>query len=176
LRIAHCGGFHSAFDTLIQAVNLVAKLLHHPIHWDTETIGCNPSLSSIAVLDQRTLVDALQEISAWLALPQNSQEFVVLYLDDQLDLLPWVSHKLFSVPPCQSNLSRGPSLVHNLLQHMISMAHAFLCLFAYCLLLCCAYPVRQISQRGLQNHGQHACQRFCSCLTRMEHDLEARGT
>eukprot|EP00884_Botryococcus_braunii_P017639 jgi/Botrbrau1/4559/Bobra.60_2s0046.1 len=89
LRIAHCGGFHSLLNTLVQAVNLVAKLLRHPIHWDTETIGCNPSLSSIAVLDQRTFKDALQEIAQWLALPQNADEFLVLYLDDQPDLLAW---------------------------------------------------------------------------------------
>lgn len=91
LRIAHCGGFHSVLNTLVKAVNLVAKLLRHPIHWDTETIGCNPSLSSIAVLDQRTFKDALQEIAQWLALPENADEFLVLYLDDQPDLLVWVS-------------------------------------------------------------------------------------
>ena len=31
--IAHCGGFHSFFNTLIKAVNLVAKLLGHRIRW-----------------------------------------------------------------------------------------------------------------------------------------------
>lgn len=41
-RISHCGGFHSFFNTLIKAINLVAKLLHHNIRWDTETIGCDP--------------------------------------------------------------------------------------------------------------------------------------
>lgn len=90
LRIAHCGGFHSVLNTLVEAINLVAKLMRHPIHWDTETIGCNPSLSSIAVLDQRTFKDALQEIALWLARPENADEFLVLYLDDQPDLLEWV--------------------------------------------------------------------------------------
>lgn len=41
-KIAHCGGFHSFFNTLIKGINLVAKLLHHNIRWDTETIGCDP--------------------------------------------------------------------------------------------------------------------------------------
>ena len=41
-KIAHCGGFHSFLNLFIKAVNLVAKLLHHHIRWDTETIGCDP--------------------------------------------------------------------------------------------------------------------------------------
>ena len=46
LRIAHCGGFHAApFNVLVKAVNLVATLLGHPIHWDTETVGCFFSLT-----------------------------------------------------------------------------------------------------------------------------------
>ena len=68
----------------------MARLLGHPIHWDTETVGCDPSLSSIPVADQRTFADALSEIRAWLDLPQNAHEFVVLYLDDQIDLSLWV--------------------------------------------------------------------------------------
>ena len=91
LRIAHCGGYHGEIDLLIDAVNIVAKLLGHPIHWDSETIGCNPSLSSIPVKDQRTFLSALEEIAAWQAQPGNEQEFLVLYLDDQADLGDWVS-------------------------------------------------------------------------------------
>ncbi len=45
LRIAHCGGFHAApFNVLVKAVNLVATLLGHPIHWDTETVSSNDIL------------------------------------------------------------------------------------------------------------------------------------
>ena len=33
LRIAHCGGYHSDFDTLIKAINVIAKLLHLDIRW-----------------------------------------------------------------------------------------------------------------------------------------------
>ena len=62
LRIAHCGGYHGDIDVLISAVNLVAKLLGHPIHWDSETIGCNPSLSSIPVAEQRTFASALEVV------------------------------------------------------------------------------------------------------------------
>lgn len=72
-------------------MNVVAKLLGHPFHWDTETVGCNPSLSSIPVMEQRTFADALSEIRAWLDQPENAHEFVVLYLDDQIDLSLWVS-------------------------------------------------------------------------------------
>ncbi|EIE27018.1 hypothetical protein COCSUDRAFT_83577 [Coccomyxa subellipsoidea C-169] len=90
LRIAHCGGFHAApFNVLIRAVNVVASLLGHPIHWDTETVGCNPSLSSIPVTMQRSFADALAELSTWLALPENKEEFLVVFLDDQMDLQTW---------------------------------------------------------------------------------------
>lgn len=91
LRIAHCGGFHAApFNALVRAVNLVATLLGHPIHWDTETVGCDPSLSSLPVLDQRGFADALAELAAWLAAPGNEREFLVLFLDDQADIKTWV--------------------------------------------------------------------------------------
>lgn len=91
LRIAHCGGLHSDFDVLIQTINVVAKLLGHPIQWDTETVGCDPSLSSIPVLEQRLLHDALAEVHAWLDTPENAGEFLVIYFDDQIDLQAWVS-------------------------------------------------------------------------------------
>lgn len=91
LRIAHCGGFHAApFNVLVKAVNLVASLLGHPIHWDTETVGCNPSLSSIPVTVQRSLADALAELAAWLAVPGNEEEFLLVFLDDQPDIKSWV--------------------------------------------------------------------------------------
>ncbi|CAL8466894.1 g6430 [Coccomyxa elongata] len=90
LRIAHCGGFHAGpFNVLIRAVNVVASLLGHPIHWDTETVGCDPSLSSIPVTMQRSFADALAELSAWLSLPENKDEFLVVFLDDQMDILTW---------------------------------------------------------------------------------------
>ena len=90
LRIAHCGGFHSALDRLVTALNVLAKLLHHPIQWDSETIGCQPSLSSIPAAEQRTLLTAMQELADWLAVPQNEQEFLIVFFDDQMDLAAWV--------------------------------------------------------------------------------------
>lgn len=91
LRIAHCGGAHIAmFNRLIDAVNVVAKLLGHSIRWDTETFGCTPSLSSIPAGDQRRFLDALQEVGHWVHDPVNADEFVVLFLDNQLDLQTWV--------------------------------------------------------------------------------------
>ena len=47
-------------NRLIQAINFVAKLLHKNIKWDTESLGCQPSLSSIPAMDQRLFTDALQ--------------------------------------------------------------------------------------------------------------------
>lgn len=91
LRIAHCGGFHSNLDRLITAFNVLAKLLHHNIRWDSETIGCEPSLSSIPAAEQRTLLMAMQEIADWLAQPQNLHEFLIIFFDDQMDLEAWVS-------------------------------------------------------------------------------------
>lgn len=92
LRIAHCGGLHvTLLNKLVQAFNLVAKLLHRPIRWDTETMGCSPSLSSIPVLEQRPVKEALQEVHDWLTAPQNADDFVMIYFDDQPDLLTWVS-------------------------------------------------------------------------------------
>ena len=98
LRIAHCGGFHSGLDRLVTAFNVLAKLLHHPIRWDSETIGCEPSLSSIPAAEQRTLLTALQEVAAWLAMPQNKDEFLIVFFDDQMDLAAWVSCS-GSLPP-----------------------------------------------------------------------------
>ncbi|GAB4815112.1 hypothetical protein N2152v2_002158 [Parachlorella kessleri] len=90
LRIAHCGGIHiDALNQLIRAINLVAKLLHRHIRWDTETLGCMPSLSSIPSMEQRTLVDAMSEVKAWMDEPGNQEEFVVLFFDDQPDLTSW---------------------------------------------------------------------------------------
>jgi len=58
-------------------------------HRDTETVGCDPSLSSIPVRDQRSLAAALAEVAAWLAAPDRGREFLLVYLDDQPDLLAW---------------------------------------------------------------------------------------
>lgn len=54
-------------------------------------VGCDPSLSSISVLAQRSFADALAELAAWLAQPQNQDEFLLVFLDDQPDIKTWVS-------------------------------------------------------------------------------------
>jgi hypothetical protein len=96
LRVAHCGGLHvEALNTLVKALNTVAKLLGHHIRWDTETMGCDPSLSSIPAFLQRTFKDALEEVKIWMDLPENEDELVVLFFDDQPNLGQWgVAHKL----------------------------------------------------------------------------------
>jgi hypothetical protein len=88
LRIAHCGGLHSrALDGLVGALNAAAALVGRPFRWDVETVGCAPSLSSIAATDQRLFGDAVAEVGAWLN--ANPDEFVLIYLDDQADLRAW---------------------------------------------------------------------------------------
>jgi hypothetical protein len=77
-------------NLLIRAVNVVASLLGHPIHWDTETVGCNPSLSSIPVTLQRSFADALAELSSWLFSAEHQEEFLVVFLDEQMDIYTWV--------------------------------------------------------------------------------------
>ena len=96
LRIAHCGGLHvEALNTLVTALNTVAKILGHHVRWDTETMGCDPSLSSIPALIQRTFKDALEEIKLWMDAPENEDELVVLFFDDQPNLGQWgVAHNL----------------------------------------------------------------------------------
>ena len=117
LRIAHCGGFHSNLDRLITAFNVLAKLLHHNIRWDSETIGCEPSLSSIPAAEQRTLLTAMQELADWLAMPQNEKEFLIVFFDDQMDLASWVSpnglYLLLILKLCWGNklLSSIPTLM-----------------------------------------------------------------
>lgn len=60
------------------------------MHWDTETLGCNPSLSSIPTKDQRLFSDTVAELAEWLRRPENANEFLVLFLDDEKDLAAWV--------------------------------------------------------------------------------------
>ena len=68
---------------------------------DTETLGCDPSLSSIPVRDQRSFADALAEVAAWLAAPGRAREELLIYLDDQPDLLDWVRSSRRRAPqPC----------------------------------------------------------------------------
>lgn len=79
-----------ALDDIVKALNLIARLMGHHIRWDTETLGCDPSLSSIPPGVQRSLVDALREVREWMSLPENADEFVMIFLDDQPNLKTWV--------------------------------------------------------------------------------------
>jgi len=109
LRIAHCGGFHAPpLDRFVAALNAVAKLLRRPFKWDVETLGCSPSLSSIPSDEQREFGDAVAEVGRWLeqrlvsssspsresnsttpSSPPPPPPLLVLYLDNQPDLLQW---------------------------------------------------------------------------------------
>ncbi|KAF0684347.1 Aste57867_23660 [Aphanomyces stellatus] len=93
LRIAHCGGFESSLlDEMISWLNKIAKMLGMEIQWDSETVGCKPSLSSIPAHSQRHVQDALDELAAWLHRPENAHEFLLVYFDDEVNLLTW--HKV----------------------------------------------------------------------------------
>lgn len=90
LRIAHCGGFSSKLlDGLIDAFNKIAKMLGSDIQWDSSTIGCKPSLSSIPAKEQRSLKEALKEIADWLHAPEHKDEFLMIFFDDETDLKKW---------------------------------------------------------------------------------------
>lgn len=91
LRVAHCGGLHvDALNKFVKVLNVAAKVLGYDIRWDTETVGCDPSLSSIPAQDQRTLIDALKEIREWMEVESNKDQFLIVYFDDEPDLKPWV--------------------------------------------------------------------------------------
>lgn len=67
LHVAHCGGFHGKLlNDFVAGINWVAKYLGIQVQWDSETIGCKPSLSSIPASEQRRVEDAIQEVAAWL--------------------------------------------------------------------------------------------------------------
>lgn len=90
LRIAHCGGFSSKFlDSLISVLNKIAKMLGSDIQWDSGTIGCKPSLSSIPADEQRSLKDALQEVATWVHAPEHAREFLMIFFDDESSLMRW---------------------------------------------------------------------------------------
>jgi len=90
LHIAHCGGFKSKLlDGMIAVFNEVAKMLGTDIEWDSETIGCKPSLSSIPSKEQRPLKEALDELSTWLHAPEHKDEFLMVFFDDEMDLMKW---------------------------------------------------------------------------------------
>ncbi|EFJ49198.1 hypothetical protein VOLCADRAFT_90100 [Volvox carteri f. nagariensis] len=115
LHIAHCGGFHSPqLNALVAALSALAQLFGHPpVEWDAETLGCDPSMSSLPTRDQRTFVDALRE-----------SEFLVLYLDNQMDLLRWgrvgtLMEQVMSVIP--TALIITPPELNNITQQRGSM-------------------------------------------------------
>ena len=115
-------------DRLVTAFNVIAKLLHHPIQWDSETIGCEPSLSSIPAAEQRTLLTAMQELADWLAMPQNQQEFLIVFFDDQMDLASWVRHPCTKQQSLQCSLSKLQGI-------MSAYAYTAAPLYSCCLLL-----------------------------------------
>ena len=90
LHIAHCGGFKSKLlDGMIAVFNDIAKILGTGIEWDSETIGCKPSLSSIPAKEQRLVEDALRELATWLHAPEHAGEFLMVFFDDEINLMKW---------------------------------------------------------------------------------------
>lgn len=99
LRIAHCGGLQvPAFDRMVRDLNAVLDALGlGELKWDTETVGCDPSLSGLPAKDQRSAESAVEEIAEWIynasaATTGNGSApdaFVTLFLDDNGDLVRW---------------------------------------------------------------------------------------
>jgi len=79
LRLCHAGGVHlEKFDELIEYLENITGQV---IYFDSETLGCwNWS---------REFNLGLTEINNWLQVPENRNEFLVLYTDYQDDLLNW---------------------------------------------------------------------------------------
>ena len=95
LRIGHCGGIHSSkVNSFFSELNSIASKLHMNLNWDTETLGCKPSLSNIPAKDSRTFLSALKEINNWLNLTKHKNEILLIYLDCQDDLEKWNLIKL----------------------------------------------------------------------------------
>eukprot|EP01091_Cochliopodium_minus_P013586 TRINITY_DN4406_c0_g1_i1.p1 TRINITY_DN4406_c0_g1~~TRINITY_DN4406_c0_g1_i1.p1 ORF type:complete len:489 (-),score=87.88 TRINITY_DN4406_c0_g1_i1:22-1488(-) len=95
LRLAHCGGVSGgkvfdAVNDFLKLVDWIEKEFKLPVlHWDTNTIGCDPSASSIPAHKQRSLESGFIEITNWINLPENKNEFVLFFFDDQMDLERW---------------------------------------------------------------------------------------
>jgi len=88
LTVAHCGGIHiPKLDEFIAVVNDYLEQYGVQIKWDSESIGCQPSLSGIPATDQRPLSDALEEIATWLN--SHPDEFLILYFDNEPDDGDW---------------------------------------------------------------------------------------
>ena len=96
LRIGHCGGIHiKSFDKFLKSLkNLIKRLgIKTGIKWDTETIGCNPSLSGLPAKDSPLFIDALSEVQSWIY--NHPDQILLIYLDDENDLPLWhVEHTL----------------------------------------------------------------------------------
>jgi hypothetical protein len=95
IRICHAGGVH--LKSLNRIVERLSKLLNTTIHWDSETLGCFST-------KYPTLIDALNEINDWMSKPENQNEIIFIYFDNQQDLDEWNFVKNITVAIDKSNL------------------------------------------------------------------------
>eukprot|EP00742_Colponemidia_sp_Colp-10_P002619 GILJ01002795.1.p1 GENE.GILJ01002795.1~~GILJ01002795.1.p1 ORF type:complete len:499 (-),score=90.26 GILJ01002795.1:174-1670(-) len=80
LRICHAGGVE--IPKLDKLLKWVGTVLHKKIEWDTATLGCFSAKDEL-------FTEAMEEIRTFLDAPENKNEVVFLYLDDQQDLADW---------------------------------------------------------------------------------------
>jgi hypothetical protein len=80
MRICHAGGIH--LQMLNEFIHYLASEFGIDIDWDSETIGCFSPFD-------RTLNDTFAEIKQFLFTPENKNEFVIFYFDDEEDLETW---------------------------------------------------------------------------------------
>jgi hypothetical protein len=59
-------------------------------------------------MDQRPFRESLAEIRKWLEQPRNVNEFLILFLDDEIDLSTWVRFVFLQVY-CHPSLLLGES-------------------------------------------------------------------
>eukprot|EP00955_Chlamydomonas_euryale_P010733 115869-Chlamydomonas_euryale.AAC.1 len=85
---AHAHRGSCSHPTLYHTVSPL-RACRKEMRWDAETVGCSPSMSSLPTDEQRLFADALAEVATWLAAPPNAHEFLIIDLDNQLDLLAW---------------------------------------------------------------------------------------
>ena len=85
LRICHAGGVYAAW--LDRLLRLLSHVLHVPIDWDTETLGCFGTPAGDAGPKEIRFAEALTRVAAGLA--ARADAFLVLFLDLNPDLARW---------------------------------------------------------------------------------------
>eukprot|EP00198_Chlamydomonas_reinhardtii_P002266 XP_001691602.1 predicted protein [Chlamydomonas reinhardtii] len=85
LCLAQLLGTHNSAITLADGYGMHDELYTSYLRYLNLVLSLTDQLN----LGVRLFSDAVAEVAAWLAAPGNEAEFIVLYLDDQMDLATW---------------------------------------------------------------------------------------